>query len=164
MGNESTPWLGYFALGTIWNMVVLTIMGANGSGGLSWYAGLGGGLLFGGMMTVLGETVLRSADIAIRRQNGLLAYLSPSWWFRVMFSLVPGLIARSARSPVSRESSAATDRFLDATRGHRVVATRRHDRTYSVGDQVVLEGRSFLIEAVDAGSGGGLDYTVAPVR
>lgn len=151
-------------MGTLWNMVVLTVMGANGSGGLTWYAGLGSGLLLGGVMTVFGETILRSADISIRRDNGLLAYLSPSWWFRVMFSLVPGLIARAAGSGSSpgEDPDRDEDRYLDASQGNRVILTRVQHATHEVGDEVSLRGATYTIEAVDAGSEGGLDYTVEP--
>lgn len=155
MGHRTLLWGAYFVLGTIWNMIVFTASGA-----VPWYQGLGAGLLLGGIITLIGEVILRPADIGLRRQNGVLAYISPSFIIRVFVSLVPGVIARlmvGEKRPVGLD-----DRFLDVTRDYNLVERRPKGPVLSVGDRVRLVDDPYMIMAAHVSPSDDNTYEVRP--
>ena len=151
----------YFVLGTIWNVVVFVVLTVGGNLHMPWYQGLMVGLLAGGAMTIVGETVIRAADRSMRREHGLIACISPSFWLRLLFTMVPGFIARAMAEAISTKSEPSpidTDTFQHAEGDGEILDRRPRAGALSAGDSVVVAGETYAVMQVLGGLTG--DRTV----
>lgn len=164
----------YFILGTIWNTILLLILAASGSLDLPWYQGLLAGFLCGGIATLIGETAIRAADIALRRQHGVLAFISPSFILRALLTLIPGLIARAMFAGITARVSSPSsdglhrtvvdpkDLFLDVSSDHEIVESRSQGLPISDGTIISLGNREYQVASHREEDNGNVSYFVRP--